>query len=245
MFSVYFFRIMKIRNILLAAVAVLGMASCSNDDFLYQDQARVRLVGPKIYTSGTDSLNFSFVTVPSGTDSKTLNVDVYIMGTAANRDRTAAISIDAAKTTATSDMYEMPTTVTIPADSTHAVLPVVIKRTDAILTKSVYLYIRVAESADFAVGVNEQNHLMLIWNDKISKPNNWDDLTEFFGEYSDTKYRFMLETLTGVGELDADTMSWALLMSYRIKCQNALDTYNAAHPSSPLTDENGNLVSFN
>lgn len=245
MFSVYFFRIMKIRNIILVAVAVLGMASCSNDDFLYQDQARVRLVGPKIYTSGTDSLNFSFVTVPSGTDSKTLNVDVYIMGTAANRDRTAAISIDAAKTTATSDMYEMPTTVTIPADSTHAVLPVVIKRTDAILTKSVCLYIQVAESTDFAVGVNEQNHLMLIWNDKISKPNNWDDLTEFFGEYSDTKYRFMLETLTGVGELDADTMSWALLMSYRIKCQNALDTYNAAHPSAPLTDENGNLVSFN
>lgn len=236
---------MKIRNIILAAVAVLGMASCSNDDFLYQDQARVRLVGPKIYTSGTDSLNFSFVTVPSGTDSKTLNVDVYIMGTAANRDRTAAISIDAAKTTATSDMYEMPTTVTIPADSTHAVLPVVIKRTDAILTKSVCLYIQVAESTDFAVGVNEQNHLMLIWNDKISKPNNWDDLTEFFGEYSDTKYRFMLETLTGVGELDADTMSWALLMSYRIKCQNALETYNAAHPSAPLTDENGNLVSFN
>ena len=236
---------MKIRNMILAAVAVLGIASCSNDDFLYQDQARVRLTGPKIYTSGTDSLNFSFVTVASGTDSKTLNVDVYVMGTAANRDRTASISIDTQKSTATSDMYEVPATVTIPADSTHAVLPVVIKRSDAILTKSVYLYIKVTESADFAPGVNEENHLMVIWNDKISKPNNWDDLTEFFGEYSDTKYRFMLETLTGVGELDADTMSWAMLMSYRIKCQSALDTYNAAHPNSPLTDENGNLVSFN
>ena len=236
---------MKIRNMILAAMAVLGIASCSNDDFLYQDQARVRLTGPKIYTSGTDSLNFSFVTVASGTDSKTLNVDVYVMGTAANRDRTASISIDTQKSTATSDMYEVPATVTIPADSTHAVLPVVIKRSDAILTKSVYLYIKVTESADFAPGVNEENHLMVIWNDKISKPNNWDDLTEFFGEYSDTKYRFMLETLTGVGELDADTMSWAMLMSYRIKCQSALDTYNAAHPNSPLTDENGNLVSFN
>lgn len=235
---------MKIRNMILAAMAVLGIASCSNDDFLYQDQARVRLVGPKIYTSETDSLNFSFVSVPSGTDSKTLDVDVYIMGPTASYDRTAAIAIDAEKTTATSDMYEVPSTVVIPADSSHAVLPVVIKRSDAILTKSVYLYIQVAENADFGVGVNEQNHLMLIWNDKISKPNNWDDLTEFFGEYSNTKYRFMLETLTGVGELDADTMSWALLMSYRIKCQNALNDYNEAHPNAPLTDENGNLVSF-
>ena len=236
---------MKIRNILWAAVAVLGMASCSNDDFLYQDQARVRLVGPKIYTSDTDSLNFSFVSVPSNTLSKTLDVDVYIMGPAASASRTASITVDADKTTATSDMYEVPSTVVIPADSTHAVLPVVIKRSDAILNKSVYLYIQVAESADFAPGVNEQNHLMLIWNDKISKPNNWDSLTEFFGEYSDAKYRFMLETLSGVGDLDADTMSWALLMSYRIKCQTALETYNAAHPDAPLTDENGNLVSFN
>jgi len=39
-------------------------------------------------------------------------------------------------------------------------------------------------------------------------------------------------------------MSWAMLMSYKIKFQNAVRTYNAAHPGNALTDENGNLVTF-
>jgi hypothetical protein len=39
-------------------------------------------------------------------------------------------------------------------------------------------------------------------------------------------------------------MSWAMLNSYRILFQNALNAYNAAHPGNPLTDENNQLVTF-
>lgn len=107
------------------------------------------------------------------------------------------------------------------------------------------LYLKVEATSDFAVGVNEQNHLLLIWSDMISKPTNWDDaLKEFFGEYSDAKYRFMLANADGLGEFDTDTMSWAELQSYKIKFVNALNAYNEAHPGSPLTDEDGVLVSF-
>ena len=36
--------------------------SCSSDeDFFYQDEPRVRLVGDKIWAVGTDSVTFSFV----------------------------------------------------------------------------------------------------------------------------------------------------------------------------------------
>ncbi len=75
-------------------------------------------------------------------------------------------------------------------------------------------------------------------------PANWPDLEEFFGTYSDTKYRFMLENSTPGTTFSIDTMSWAMLMSYKIKFQNAVRTYNAAHPGNALTDENGNLVTF-
>lgn len=236
---------MKIRNIIiLAGMAMLGLASCSDEDFLYQDQARVRLVGPNIYTAGTDSLTFSFVTYPSDTTTKVMDVQVYVMGPVADRDRTANITVDATLTTATSDLYECPSTVTVPAGKAYGILPVTLKRSSAIENKDVRLYIKVAESADFGVGVNEENHLTLIWNDKISKPNNWDDLEEFFGSYSDTKYRFMLNNAAGITGFDADTMSWAELQSYKIKFVNALNDYNDAHPGNPLTDENGVLVSF-
>ena len=104
--------------------------------------------------------------------------------------------------------------------------------------------VKVLESGDFKPGVNEENHITFIWTDVLSKPNNWADLEPFFGTYSNVKYRFMLENLGDEGELSTETMSWAQLNSLRIRFQNALNEYNAAHPGNPLTDEYGNLVTF-
>lgn len=235
---------MKIRSLILMGVAMLGFASCSDDDFLYQDQARVRLAGPKIYTAETDSLNFSFVTSPSDATEQQMDLDVYVMGPVADYDRVANFTVDEARSTATSEMYELPTSATVKAGSNHGTLTVTLKRVAALQEKSVRLYVKAVQSKDFAPGVNEENHLILIWSDMAIKPSNWADLEEFFGTYSNVKYRFMLANSDGVTKFDADTMSWALLQSYRIKFQNALNDYNAAHPGSPLTDENGVLVTF-
>lgn len=233
-----------LKSIIYASMTLCLMASCDNDGFYYQDEARIRIVGPENYTSGTDSLEFSFVTFPSDTTEKVMNIDVCVMGLAVSYDRTAQFEIDESQTTATSAHYSMPLSVVVPAGEATAVLPLTLKRTADLEDSSVRLYIKVVASSDFAVGVNEENHLLAIWNDMISKPNNWDELEEFFGTYSDTKYRFMLNNANGISEFSADTMTWAELMSYKIKFQNALDDYNAANPDSPLTDENGVLVSF-
>ena len=222
------------------------MASCSSDeDFFYRDEARIRLVGPEIWTAGSDSLTFSFVTTAAGTTEMAMDVEAQVMGPTTDRDRTTNITVVSDKTTASADLYQLPTTVTIPAGQAKAKFQVVLKRASVLETKSVRLRIAVEPSADFQKGVNEQDHLTFIWNDKISKPKNWAELEEFFGAYSDTKYRFMLENAGGISEFSTDTMTWAELQSLKITFQNALNDYNAAHPGNPLTDENGNLVSFN
>ena len=223
----------------------MTLASCSSDeDFFYRDEARIRLVGPEIWTAGSDSLTFSFVTTAVGTTEMAMDVEAQIMGSAADHDRTANIAVVSDKTTATADLYQLPTAVTIPAGQAKATFQVILKRADVLATKSVRLRIAVEPSADFQKGVNEEDHLTFIWNDQISKPKNWAQLEEFFGEYSDTKYRFMLENAGGLTEFDTDALTWAQLQSYKIMFQNALNDYNAAHPGNPLTDENGNLVSF-
>ena len=223
----------------------MTLASCSSDeDFFYRDEARIRLVGPEIWTAGSDSLTFSFVTTAAGTTEMAMDVEAQIMGSAADHDRTANIAVVSDKTTATADLYQLPTAVTIPAGQAKATFQVILKRADVLATKSVRLRIAVEPSADFQKGVNEEDHLTFIWNDQISKPKNWAQLEEFFGEYSDTKYRFMLENAGGLTEFDTDALTWAQLQSYKIMFQNALNDYNAAHPGNPLTDENGNLVSF-
>ena len=118
------------------------------------------------------------------------------------------------------------------------------KRSTLLQEKSVKLYIKVQPSNDFAPGVNEENHILVIWNDMVSKPTNWDELEEFFGDYSTTKYRFMIANAGGITGFDTDAMSWAELQSYKIKFVNALNKYNEEHPDAPLRDENGVFVTF-
>ena len=221
-------------------------ASCSSDeDFYYQDEPRVRLVGEKMWAAGTDSVTFSFVAYQSDFTQMTINVDAQIMGNVADRDRTVNIVVDNALTTASASQYEVPQTVTVPAGQVKGTFPVVLKRDASLETKSVRLCLKVAESADFKPGVNEENHITFIWNDILSRPNNWDSLEPFFGTYSNVKYRFMLLNLRpDDGTLSAETMTWAKLNSLKIRFQNALNDYNAAHPGNPLTDEYGNLVTF-
>ena len=228
----------------LFAAGVITSCSSTDEDFYYQDEPRVRLVGDYVWAAGSDSITFSFVAYGEEVTEKEMNVDAQIMGETADRNRVVNLSVDASKTTADASIYTFPSTVTIPAGETKASFPVVLKRAASLQSKTVRLYIKVDDSNDFKTGVNEENHIVLIWNDILSKPNNWASLEPFFGTYSDTKYRFMLANSGGAGEFNTDTMSWALLNSYRIRFQNALNEYNAAHPGNPLTDENGQPVTF-
>mgnify|MGYP003296814722 CR=1 FL=1 len=73
----------------------------------------------------------------------------------------------------------------------------------------------------------------------IKNPNR--AMKEFFGEYSLAKYRFIIDTI-GFGEF-GNGMTWSELKNYQIMMKTALDEYNATH-TSPLKDENGQLVEF-
>lgn len=228
--------------IVLCLILFLG-TSCENDGFYYQDEPRVRMEGPEIWTLGTDSLEFSFVTTPSDITEKTMDVTLYIMGMTTEYDRTVLLEANTEKTTADKSLYDFPTSVTIPANANQAICTVTLKRADILQEQTVRLYIQTVANEDFAIGNNEQNHILIKWNDILSKPNNWNELEEFFGSYSDTKYRFMLNN-AGVSEFSTETMSWAELQSYKIKLTNALNEYNQAHPGNPLRDENNQLVNF-
>lgn len=232
----------KIKSMILL-LAVIGMfAACENDKFYYQDEARVRIEGPYEWAVGTDSLNFSFAVYPSSVQEQEMKMILYVMGEATSTDRTAKLEVDASRTTASAAQYILPETVTVPAGKLEVPFIITLKRSEDLTSQTVSLYLRVAESNDFKIGVVEQNHFCLKWNDVLGKPKNWDtELTEFFGEYSYVKYRFIIDTI-GFGEF-GNGMTWSELMNYQIIMKTALDEYNAS-PAGPLKDENGQLVEF-
>ncbi len=182
-------------SLVLTLALVLGACS-ADEDFYYNDVARAYLVGPEEWTVGSDSLTFSFVAYPSAVTEQTMMVEAQVMGPVSNTDRTVNISVDAEKTTASAAQYTVPQSVTVEAGQASVTFPVVLKRDASLASKAVRLCIKVAESADFAVGVNEKNHLTLIWNDILSRPKNWDDLEEFFGTYSDASIASCSSTST-------------------------------------------------
>lgn len=232
----------KIKSMILLLVVIGMFAACENDKFYYQDEARVRIEGPYEWAVGTDSLNFSFAVYPSSVQEQEMKMILYVMGEAASTDRTAKLEVDASRTTASAAQYILPETVTVPAGKLEVPFIITLKRSEDLTSQTVSLYLRVAESNDFKIGVVEQNHFCLKWNDILGKPKNWDtELTEFFGEYSYVKYRFIIDTI-GFGEF-GNGMTWSELMNYQILMKTALDEYNAS-PAGPLKDENGQLVEF-
>lgn len=232
----------KIKSTILLLAAIGMFTACENDKFYYQDEARARIEGPYEWAIGTDSLNFSFAVYPSSVQEQEMNMTLYVMGEATSTDRTAKLEIDASRTTASASQYILPETITVPAGKLEVPFIITLKRSENLTSQTVSLYLKVAENNDFKIGVVEQNHFCLKWNDILGKPKNWDtELTEFFGEYSYVKYRFIIDTI-GFGEFGGN-MTWSELMNYQIRMKTALDNYNATS-AGPLKDENGQLVEF-
>lgn len=232
----------KIKSIILAFAAIGMFTACENDKFYYQDEPRVRIEGPYEWAIGTDSLNFSFATYPNSVQQQEMQMTLYVMGEAASTDRTAKLEVDASKTTASASQYILPETITIPKGKLEVPFIVTLMRSGNLTSETVSLFFKVVESSDFKVGVIEQNHFSMKWNDILGKPKNWDtELKEFFGEYSLAKYRFIIDTI-GFGEF-GNGMTWSELKNYQIMMKTALDEYNAS-PAGPLKDENGQLVEF-
>ena len=227
----------------LAFIALTALFACENDPFYFNSEARLRMEGPEVWTLGTDSLEFSFANYSSTVTDTTFDITVYVMGEATDQARTAEFEIDPSMSTAETNMYSFPEMVTIPAGELSVNLPVTVKRIESLQAAQVQLYIKIKENADFKIGVTEQSHLLLKWSDILSKPNNWDDLEEFFGVYSLTKYRFIIDVLN-TGEFDTDTLSWAQMKNYQIELAEALRLYNEANAGNPLADKNGNLITF-
>lgn len=221
--------------------------SCKNEDFLYQDVARIRIGSDVSLTRGSDSISYSFVSYNKNITFDTIHVYAYLIGKTENYDREVKLEVDVARSTATSPHYVLPTTYTLKANSNVVTIPLKINRTADLTMKGVRLYIKVAESKDFKIGTNEENHLKVAWSDVLQKPNNWDtSLMEFFGSYSLVKHRLIIDA-TGIAEFnygDSNGPNWSEMTNYKRLAVALLLKYNSENPANLLKDENGVLVIF-
>lgn len=153
-------------------------------------------------------------------------------------------------------------TYTIKAGETQAEYPIFfdtskLTNSSAFTTKDGHLYLRMQTNDQFATGVDNMSILKVVLRNYLAKPEEWDTrippyltYAEFFGEYSKTKYQFMIQTLGLVDFHIAMTTSVSYdeetntisrnYASYLVdKMKEALIEYNSTH-DTPLTDETTN-----
>lgn len=214
----------------------------------YENDPRINVEFVKNETV-SDSVFYSFVIKNTSVVKDTIPITANIMGEPADHDRVIKLEADPSGTTAMEGTHYELGELIMPANAYSAELPVIIKRTDDLQEKTIRLTLRVVASADFKPGAPELSRVVIVWNDILSKPSNWDELWDLiFGAYSRTKHQFINDhtNLAGKYEDNAYIEEISLLLfSYTSVVREALVEYNNAHPGHPLRDEDTDeLISF-
>lgn len=239
----------KILYMAIAAMTVM-LASCSKDEImLYENEPGV------YFNSYSTTYNFieNAINIDYGAD--TINIPVLITGQAADRDRVLNMQVNTGDTllTAEDGMYEI-LGGTVPANSYSGAIQVKVNYSKA-LDDSVYVArFKLVSNEDFPVIDLNQRVFSLSITNKFTQPANWRRLRSSFGNYSNSWYKFILQT-TGLSSIpywsyqgSADknnpdpkrwTMTYVQMRAYAALVKEALTKYNNSHPGNPLKHEDG------
>lgn len=248
-------RKLQINRFVLAFVGIFLWGACAKDDVDLYEEA------PGIYFNGA-ATTYNFAENPEmaevGYD--TVNIPVLITGTAVDYDRNIKVRIAVEDTvTASNDMYEILEGKVL-AGAYSGQIRVKINYVP-LMDDSIYVTkLKLESTPDFPVIDLNQVTYHLYMTNLLSQPANWSRLDNFFGNYSNSWYRFILEAANRPslpywsynGSEDPSnpdperwTMNYAEITAYANLVREALTEYNNQHPGNPLKHEDGEYAGQN
>ena len=236
-------------NIFIGCLAVL-VASCEHEGVTMYEESPTVYFGES-YRSYTFVENMDRIKI--GFD--TIKLPLQISGSAVNRVREVVMEalLDDTLHTAGADMFSIAKG-SIEANEYKGYIPLRVNYSSA-LDDSVYqIRLHLVPNKDFpGVDLSDYSFTVSLTN-KLTEPSNWSRLRSYFGPYSNSWYRFILETtgLTSIpywstnGSSDKnnpDPEKWTMTLyevkAYAAMVKVALDDYNRKHPQDPLKHEDG------
>lgn len=238
------------KNISVILILMLAFAACKKEDidkFSGKDSIAFYIQGQE-----ADSTNFTFGGLPTSKSQDTIFVKMRVVGRISNQAK--AITVEAAPgTTAVEGVHYILPKMVLPADSFTLRYPIVLLNAPDLLNKTYKLVVRVKANENFESGaVGGANTVSrniaqykINFNNQFIKPDYWNYIQNYFGDYSDVKFKFMISTL-GFSDFrppaKGGTITYSEFLNYKVQLRNALDAYNALHGT--LVDENGLEVLF-
>lgn len=217
---------------LLAIVLLLG--GCAKDEILSFDlDTKVNIYKDR-GNAQRDSTTYSFAVQLPETVQDTVFIPVRILGNISDRDRKVNYEV-LPKSEVSEDNYSLLPAI-IPAGEFHGMIPIIVKRTAALTTQEMRLWIRITPSEDLDVGASDQLEYLLKINDYLTKPTTWVDT--YFGPFSQVKYGLIIRE-TGYTEFGDSTLWFYILQT----AKNALFEYEE-RTGSPMVDEFDQVIVF-
>ncbi len=241
-------------KILLFLFCLLLFSCHQNDEFNFKG-------GSEIYIASGDSTAFSFAVKPQEYTVHEVKIPIRITGVATAADREVAIEVDeehslyAVEGTPENGGHFMVEKCVMPKDSVNSRIIIKlyrdhIKDTMKKLGKKnedMAVSINIVPTGDFQGDMGKEKlNFIVTFNDRLTIPSNWNSLKTYFGEPSLVKYQFIIDVLkisefptTGENKYEAGELYY-----FQDQLRVALVKYNNEHKDKPLTDENGNRVTF-
>lgn len=208
----------NIKHITLAAIALIGTASCEKDlepysnpdcylNFLFKTT-----IGDDYAT--TDDINKGYAVTDQATiynfkfhndrTSDTVWIEAQTMGFVTDYDRQFALeqvmmegeeNAVAGVDYVAFDSEEAQRAMVVKAGETKFKVPVIVKRSEQQRTKTVMLKIRFKANDYFRNGFDCMQERIIAITDRLAKPSVWDDfyLDYFLGYYGEVKHQLMIE----------------------------------------------------
>jgi hypothetical protein len=198
-----------------------------------------------------DSIVYTFATSGIGTgvekQQDTIWLPMRLTGVPAKHDRAIKVQAVEGTTAVINEDFKLPE-ISLPADSITVRYPLVIYSKPKMKTASYKIVLQIVPSEALSVGTTGRavdNTLAFdtykIWvSNKLDKPTWWSDAK--WGVYSETKYRFMINTL-GYVDFSPASIGAANFQNFPVVLRVELEKYEAIH--GPLIDPaTGLRVSF-
>lgn len=245
-------RLIIFLSLLFAGSIFIG---CDNKEFLYRDvSARIWLgkldtLGNLTYIS--DSSVISFLLLPADKETDTLYVTANVTGTTAPIDRRFKLEIVANETNVSASDYTIGEAV-IPANSFTGLVPVIVKKHVQGLDlnkERALLTVRFIPNEHFLYATPDTDIFKIIWSNFLSRPASWDVVQSLLGNFSQAKYKFIID-FYGDTEFEKYRGNTNMLLGLQSVLKKALQDYNA-DPANidraegwPYKDDDGTPLVF-
>lgn len=202
--------------------------------------------GDAIYFYSIDSINYSFANQVGILDHDTIFVPMQVLGAIKDYDRSIQLKATTGTTAQANTHYKLPSVV-VKANSNTLQYPVIVMNTSDLKENTVRLELGVLENTDFPQGVgiiSNGNHFTsfkINFNNSLIKPSYWGSIQAHFGEYSNVKYKFIIDTF-GKTDFSSTEYSYSGYLTLKAGIKQALQEYETQN--GPLIDENKNTVTF-